>query len=205
MRPRRCAFDRVFSGAHASRSRVRLRPVSRRPVCGRRRIAPRLTSVDRSLRRPFPHRRFAYRVRGALRPVSRRPVCGSRRIAPRLTSVDRSLRRLFPHQRFAYRVRGASPQAGPLLRRPRSSSDSPRRRLLSLLRYSAAQKEGNHSFRVHRSGCAAPANPTYSTSPSPAMVVRCMIRFFVAGIVVARCSAQRLSHMTRSWRRHLCE
>jgi hypothetical protein len=35
------------------------------PVCGSRRIAPRFANVDRSLQRPVPHWRFAYRVRGA--------------------------------------------------------------------------------------------------------------------------------------------
>ena len=59
MRPRRCAQARVCPSAIASRFRVRLRPVSRRPVCGSRRIAPRFANVDRSLQRPFPHRRFA--------------------------------------------------------------------------------------------------------------------------------------------------
>jgi hypothetical protein len=65
MRPRRCAQARDFPNAKATCYRVRLRPVSRRPVCGSRRIAPRFANVDRSLQRPFPHWRFAYRVRGA--------------------------------------------------------------------------------------------------------------------------------------------
>ena len=51
--------------AKATGYRVRLRPISRRPVCGSSRIAPRFTNADRSLVRPFPHRRYAYRVRGA--------------------------------------------------------------------------------------------------------------------------------------------
>jgi hypothetical protein len=117
MRPRRCVQARICPSAKASRYRVR--PVSRRPVCGSRRIAPRFANVDRSLVRPFPHRRYAYRVRGRLRPVSRRPVRGSRRIAPRFANVDRSLVRPFPHRRYAYRVRGASPQAGRTVRRKR--------------------------------------------------------------------------------------
>ncbi len=120
MRPRRCAQARVCPGAKATGYRVRLRPVSRRPVRGSRRIAPRFANVDRSLVRPFPHRRYAYRVRGRLRPVSRRPVRGSSRIAPRFANVDLSLQRPFPHRRFAYRVRGASPRAGPLLHRTRA-------------------------------------------------------------------------------------
>ena len=40
------------------------------------------------------------------------------------------------------------------------------------------------------------------TGPTPAMVVRCMMRRSRAGMFVARCSTQRLSHMTRSCRRH---
>ena len=65
MRPRRCVQARICPSAKASRYRVRLRPVSRRPACGSRRNAPRFTDIDRSLARPFPHRRYAYRVRGA--------------------------------------------------------------------------------------------------------------------------------------------
>jgi hypothetical protein len=47
---------------------------------------------------------------------------------------------LIPCGAQASRCRVASPQAGPLLRRTRSPSDSPRRDPLPLLRYSAAQK-----------------------------------------------------------------
>src|SRR6185295_14153298 len=44
---------------------VRLRHVGRRPVCGNRRDAPQFGELSRSLVRPFPHSRSAYRVWGA--------------------------------------------------------------------------------------------------------------------------------------------
>ncbi len=65
IRPGKCAQVRLRCSALTFGYAVRLRPVSRRPACGSRRNAPRFMNIDRSLVRPFPHRRFAYRVGGA--------------------------------------------------------------------------------------------------------------------------------------------
>ncbi len=65
IRPEKCAQVRLHCSALTFGYAVRLRPVSRRLACGSRRNAPRFMTIDRSLVRPFPHRRYAYRVRGA--------------------------------------------------------------------------------------------------------------------------------------------
>ena len=99
IRPGKCAQVRLRWSALTFGYAVRLRPVSRRPACGSRRNAPRFTDIDRSLVRPFPHRRYAYRVRGAS-PLRGAPAPGfaepcsavrgrtSLRFAPRLRHIS---------------------------------------------------------------------------------------------------------------------
>ncbi len=99
IRPGKCAQVRLRCSALTFGYAVRLRPVSRRLACGSRRNAPRFMTIDRSLVRPFPHQRIAYRVRGAS-PLRGAPAPGftepcsavrgrtSLRFAPRLRRIS---------------------------------------------------------------------------------------------------------------------
>ena len=101
IRPGKCAQVRLRCSALTFGYAVRLRPVSRRLACGSRRNAPRFMTIDRSLVRPFPHRRYAHRVRVAS------PLCGAP--APGFAEPCSAVRGP-TLLRFAFRLRPFSPR-----------------------------------------------------------------------------------------------